>query len=403
MTATGAEFVPGETPPPLVVLGASARAVAESAARAGWRVHAADLFGDADLRAVASVADRNGLNGGGYPRWLPDAARRFPAAPWIYTGALENHPDLLEAIAAERPLAGTGGAAVRVVRDVDRLAAVVRAAGLEFPDTRTGPAGVPTDGSWLVKPRRSAGGRGIEPWRGQPLDGVRATECVWQRRVAGVPWSASYLCASGTARLFGASRQLVGEAWCRARPFAWCGAVDVRPEEFDPCLRSRLDDLGAAIAAACALAGLVGVDLVVDPRGLPHVLEVNPRPTASLELVERAAGASFAAAHLAACGIASPPHVARSATAGTWTKCVLFAAADVAVNDALVARLFALRAAWGEADGGWPGIGDIPCAGVSVTAGAPLVTVFAHGAHAAAAIAALQARAAEVEATVRSP
>ena len=65
----------------LVILGASARALAESAHRAGWAVHAADLFCDLDVLAIStkavSVADDHGDDEEGYPWSLRAAAASF--------------------------------------------------------------------------------------------------------------------------------------------------------------------------------------------------------------------------------------------------------------------------------------------------------------------------------------
>ncbi len=99
---------------PLLILGASARAAASSAARAGFDPTGVDLFADRDLAArfpalrVAREA---------YPAALADVAAGLPDSNWIYTGALENHPALVDRIARSRRLLGIGGEALRGVRD----------------------------------------------------------------------------------------------------------------------------------------------------------------------------------------------------------------------------------------------------------------------------------------------
>ena len=87
----------------IVVVGASTRPLAASAASAGWQVHAADLFADLDLRESAASAVRVRP----YPEGLPAAVTAFPAGPWFYTGAMENHPEIINAISQTRPLAGS--------------------------------------------------------------------------------------------------------------------------------------------------------------------------------------------------------------------------------------------------------------------------------------------------------
>lgn len=365
------------TGPHLVCVGASVRAVACSAARAGWRVHAADLFGDRDL--LAAVTSFTSAAAAPYPHGLAEAAARFPVGPWCYTGALENHPDLIDRIAAVRPLAGNPGRVVRLVRDPMLLGPAVREAGLAFPDTVASPAGLPADGSFLRKPRASAGGRDIAPWHGVGHDNAEGDH-VWQRRVDGSAWAVALLCESHGARPWGFSRQLVGCRWCHAGAFAYCGSIAVPDVEVPARVRDAGDRLGALLLTTFGIVGLCGVDLVVDRGGRVHVIEVNPRPTASMELVDRSRGVSHAAAHLAAWSLAAVgPVPSAHVTSGRWGKAVLFAAHDVFIDAQVERELARVSDRWSRTDG-WPAVADVPCTGTRVDARRPLVTLFAHGA-----------------------
>ena len=126
----------------VIVVGASARAAAASARRAGFRPYGIDLFGDADLRAIAPVVrcptDR-------YPHGLPDLLANAPAAPWFYAGGLENHPDLVAVMARLRPLWGNGPDALRRVRSPRALAAALAEAGVPGPEVRPADDPPPTD------------------------------------------------------------------------------------------------------------------------------------------------------------------------------------------------------------------------------------------------------------------
>jgi uncharacterized protein len=381
----------------LVVVGASVRAIAVSAARAGWSVHAADLFADLDLRrAAASVVRVTGRGPRGYPLGLPATAASFPSGPWLYTGALENHPDTIDELAALRPLAGCVGATLRAVRDPARLAASVRAAGLCFPSTVADPAGVPTDGSFLVKPRASAGGRGIRRWRGRVTNGDSAG-LVWQRFVAGTPWSAACVADRHGGRLLAASRPFTGLAWCAADRFTYCGSLDSPLDGVPDGLRRQFDRAARAIAADFGLVGLFGIDMIVDPRGRAHVVEVNPRPTASMELHERATGVSLAALHLAACGFPSPCRASEATPArdGVWAKAVVFATRRVRSVAPPAARVATVTGDWTEADGA-PALADLPRGGAVLPARGPIVTVFARGDTPARSLATLRTRVAAV-------
>src|SRR5436305_1386644 len=90
-------------PSPVLIVGASARAAAASAVRAGLRPWCLDLFADLDLQQLAPVRP---IPPGGYPHALADLLPQGPPGPWMYTGALENHPRLIERLARDRPLWG---------------------------------------------------------------------------------------------------------------------------------------------------------------------------------------------------------------------------------------------------------------------------------------------------------
>lgn len=379
-------------PHDLVILGGSVRGLAASAARAGWTVHAADLFRDSDLAAVAARAVRVAAGGRApYPESLRIAAATFPAAAWCYTGGLENHPDLLDRLAATRPLAGNGGAAVRAVRDHHRLAAALARAGIPHPRTFDSPRGLPTDGSFLVKPRRSVGGRAIVPWRG----GRPPRESVWQARLPGRSWSAAFVCSRGRGRLDAFVRQLVGVRWCHAGAFAFAGAIEMPAP--DAAVRRRLERLGDVLAGEFGLIGLVGVDLVADGHGTLHVVEVNPRPTASMELAERSRGRSLAVTHLTACGLPCPPSGrAASVAAGFWAKGVVFAPRRLVIDEGAATQLDAVADRGRRRDAGWPAVADLPPPGTEIPAGRPVVTIFARGRTPAAARRGLRHRAAAV-------
>lgn len=354
-----------------MIVGASCRAAAASATAAGWAVYAADLFDDLDL-AAAAVATRRA---GHYPDDLVSAGAAFPPAPWCYTGALENHLHILDSIAARRPLAGNDAARVRHVRQPATLATILRDAGLRAPETVAAPDGVPTDGSFLRKPLASAGGRGIVAWT--PLAPPAREPCIWQRRTAGEPLSAVLALSADSGRVLGVARQIVGAAWCRAPAFAFCGAILMPRATVPTKVHTQFESLATTLAAHCGLRGIVGVDTILESDGRLTVLEVNPRPTASAELVERSTGPSIMATHLAAFGHASP-HSSHAGCPGVWSKAILFAARPTPIDARLLDRLAACAAPWTVADG-QPALADIPRPGQVLRAGTPVLTIFARG------------------------
>ena len=171
------------------------------------------------------------------------------------------------------------------------MAGALRGAGLPALDVALDPAGLPRDGTWLAKPLRSAAGIGIGPLSGEGRPG-----CYYQRRVDGTSGSALYVADGRGCRLVGLTRQWIGRA---GHPFGYVGSVG--PVRVPEALGRQLDRTGRALAVAFGLRGLFGVDFVL-AGGVAWPTEVNPRYTASVEVVEWATGRSLLAMHAAAFG-----------------------------------------------------------------------------------------------------
>lgn len=344
--------------PDVIVVGASARAACFSAARAGCRPFWIDQFGDADLRAAfpgAVVAAND------YPSGILAALAAAPNAPVFYTGALENHPRVLEHVASSCTLLGNSAATCAMSRDPLRLASVLRTAGIPFPPSRMDGA-APAAGQWLQKPLRSGGGLGIA----RAAAGAQlAPGHYWQQRVAGEAQSAVYVADAGHATLLGVTRQMVGWPEFHAPEFSYCGSLG--PLVPAPELHGQWRTIGNVLARALDLRGLFGVDAVVaDDR--VTVIEVNPRYTASVEVLEAALGVAAVRLHLTAWGEAGEGPTTRTdagATGGAMAgKAILFAPRDLAFRSGAVV-----------AGAGNAVFADIPAPGAPVAAGAPILSV----------------------------
>ena len=276
----------------ILIVGASARAAAMSALRAGFAPHCVDLFADRDLRSIAPVEK---VDRAAYPDGLEALAAQAPPSPWIYTGALENRPDLVDRIAATPAPLGNPGATLRAVRDPFAVADVLQRAGLPCPTVRRTADGLPRDGGWLVKPLASAGGRGIRAF----LGGSSRPESphYYQERVEGIDLAAIFVADRSVGRLLGVTRQWIGGTGDRD-PFAYRGSLGPWPLDFRE--RSAIAAIGSALSSAFGLVGLFGVDLLLH-EGIPWPVEVNPRYTASVEVLEMALGMSALIGHAQAC------------------------------------------------------------------------------------------------------
>ena len=118
--------------PNLLIIGASTRAAAFSAKRAGYRPLCLDIFADADLQANAVV--RRIEN---YPQGLIQALQSLPRFPLLYVGGLENQPEVLQVARERHDLLGNDADVVAAARDPAQLAESVRMAQVEMPEWRT--------------------------------------------------------------------------------------------------------------------------------------------------------------------------------------------------------------------------------------------------------------------------
>jgi predicted ATP-grasp superfamily ATP-dependent carboligase len=371
----------------LAIVGASARAAAFSALRAGYDVFAADMFADADLQRAANVARIDD-----YPFGLIEWLERSDCDAWLYTGALENYPVEVARMAALRPLLGNDGESLRRVRDPLELQRAAMSAGLSFPETRMSAAGLPQDGSWLCKTYRGASGSGVWALDGEAsLQRAGRERAVFQKHVDGVSAAAVFACGNQQATLLGMTQQLVGELG--ASPWQYAGSLG--PIECSLAIHAQLAAIGDVLANQFHLRGLAGVDLMIaDDR--VWIIEVNPRYTASVEVLERATGVSAIAAHVAACESATD--MARGAIKTPLNKSERFHGKLIlfAPHDACVSQTF-FNWAMEQTDRDGGALADIPHPGEEIPAGRPVLTLFAAATAAADCRAALSRRLDEVQ------
>jgi uncharacterized protein len=381
-------------PKRILIAGASCRAAADSAARAGFCVTAIDAFGDLDqhpsVRALSLPRDFD-------VRFTAPAAARAARTvecdAVMYVSSFENHPSAVRSLAAGRSLLGNPPSVLRRVRDPLILTAALRRRGLRAPSVRLAPA---NRGRWLQKPRSSGGGRGVRLVR----HGDRVPGSTYlQEFVDGTPGSIVFLACGGRAVPIGLSRQIVGDRAFGAAGFKYCGSILAAAGDAqfpgDSALVRAACELAGAAAEEFGLVGVNGVDFIARGR-VPFAIEINPRWSASVELIELAYGLPVFAAHADACCSGTlPAFDLRSARRAERAigKAIVFARRDVVVGD--TRTWLPPRVGQNEKDLVMPfaSVRDVPCPGERIPAGRPVCTVFAAGKDGAACHAELVRRA----------
>ncbi|MDX1969663.1 MAG: ATP-grasp domain-containing protein [Planctomycetaceae bacterium] len=385
--------------PRLLIVGCSTRAAAWSAVRAGFRPVCADQFGDQDLHQVAEV-----LPVADYPAGLTRAFQATTASATIYVGAVENYRSIVSTIESYElylgRLLGGDSQSLAILRDPRQLQLAASALGLPATEVRgtdfemfstfshtlrrvtTGetPVDLPADGAWLRKPIRGGGGIGITLHTRTSSKRLLPTQdaVYFQKYVAGTSASALLLVRPEAVTCLGWMLQLIGDpVSAPPEPFCYCGSIG-------PIARPELDTemLAAAVrklVVGTRFAGLIGIDVIFADDGL-HLIEVNPRYTASCELLELTAHRALLTdqwrAHFPEDCNPPPTPVPFSATRRRTSpmlgKLILYARKQAVAPD--LSRLLQPRSPWSV-----PLVADIPRIGARFERGEPLCTVFAGG------------------------
>lgn len=371
----------------VLILGASARAAAASARRAGLAPFAIDLFADRDTKQICDVLRCPFED---YPEGLFRLARTAPPMPWMYTGGLENYPELVGELAKERELWGNGPDVLRRVRDPRILSEELRHSGLIHP-TRILPGEMPpTDGEWLRKPRRGAGGLGVRVADRDEMMLIGEFGCDFflEEYVPGEVVSVAFVSRNQPVDFLGSTYHLSGTPWLHAARFAYCGNI------FAP--RGVGLDIPRFSQSLGELWGVWGIDLIRSQSGLV-ALEINPRYTASLEVTEWSTGVNPLRFHQWAATRSPAPFFPKS-----WPdderdvvgKAIYYAPAQLTFPDSGPWDDSLARAAdvWTR-----PDFADIPHAGDVIEPGQPVLTILTGADSEDACLANLKARAAELD------
>jgi len=338
----------------VLIAAVSGRALAVSARRGGYRPLVADFFGDQDTVAAAQgqVTLGGELAQGFRERELVEALGRL-ASQHVPVGIVcgtgfEDRPQLLARLAQRWPLCGNSADEVARAKDPEALAALCRDCGIAHPRVSLSPPAARN--GWVAKRRGGSGGRHVAAASAKEFgEGV-----YYQSRVPGKPVSALLLANGVRAVVLGFSEQWACPT--PRQPFRYGGAM--RPANIAPGLAERLAESACRLAAALSLTGLNSADFMVDGDDF-WILEINPRPGATLDIFE-ADGASLFSLHMGACAGDLPDEAPR--LDGAKASAIFYAERDVIAPE---------RFEWPN----WSS--DRPNAGIAIKAGEPLCTVHA--------------------------
>lgn len=303
----------------------SARALAASARRAGFLPLAVDCFGDLDTseHAAASRCLPARVQTGFIAKFLLAALEALvaeaPRAPigLVLGSGFECNPRLVATLAERFRLIGNTPAVIEHAKSPGKFFSTLDRLGIRHPETSLAPP--PDTGGWLMKRVGGSGGLHIVNCPQKPRPDPRR---YFQRRMDGQEISVMGI-VSKRGNAFAMSRQWTSPL--PKRPYRYGGAVGSL--ELDADLEARLIDMSLALSRELNLVGLVSYDFLVSD-GEPTLLEVNPRPGATLDVFDDGSGSLFQA-HVEAClGGGDPAAVLKSGWRPAAARAAAFLYAD---------------------------------------------------------------------------
>jgi predicted ATP-grasp superfamily ATP-dependent carboligase len=382
--------------PFVAVAGLSARLLAQSAARAGLRVAALDVFGDRDTRAAAELWCDIGEGGGALAidrERLARALGRVSRLPrflgWIGGSGLEPLiGQLCDAPGLPRFIGNTAEASA-AVREPRRFFSLLDE--LHIPHPAVSFARPAMAQGWLFKLADGCGGTHIKPVAALGMQTLPA-QGYFQRIGSGRSLSVLFVAAQGRAQRVGFAEQLT----CTVGDLAFVHAGSIGPIDLPPQVVARVQ---SALDALCARTGLIGLnscDFLLDGDAF-ELLEINARPSSTMALYETASPDAWPkgllTCHLDACRFGRLPSGTSTSASTSESTALAHEPRWRAGQRVLFApRPFIVSAAFSDACLRDPQCRDVPMPGTRVEAGQPVCTLLVRAASVGAVRRALDAQ-----------
>lgn len=271
----------------LLLCAASARAMAESARNAGYEFVSLDFFGDVDTK---EAGENNSLReyGDSYSTEnLYERSKQLDFTHAVYGAGFENYPELVSGFEARARVLGNDSKILRRVRDWRNFFSTLEKAGIKFPQTEIVRAGDASAAHGkILKSQKTGGGHRIHT-TGESFDA--GEEVLLQEVIGGTPISTCIVGDGNECRFLGATEQIA------APDYLYLG--NIAPLETS----KEIEEISVKIGEMFNLVGVNGIDFILTPDGGPYTLEVNPRLTGAMGVLERALGVNMLDIHLKAC------------------------------------------------------------------------------------------------------
>jgi predicted ATP-grasp superfamily ATP-dependent carboligase len=334
----------------ILVIANSGRMLVEAASKAGFKVLAIDVFADNDTQDIAY--DYRKVDTLAFESLAPAVSyfqTTYHVTFAVYGSGFEHFPESLFQLQNRLTLLGNDAETFQRLQRRDRaFFAELSRLAIPYPEVKFEPPGAET--GWLFKPTQGQGGIGITYYR----PGIVASyDGYWQTFRHGRPYSALFLADGRQFQIIGFQRQWSVEIES-STPFLFAGLSNKVTLTFS--IRRRIAGWLALLVPAFNLQGLNSLDFI-QYRNRVELLEINPRPPASLQLYS----GSLFVQHIRTCFGHIPYALLRSPVYSAYR--IVYARRRYRIPKTII----------------WPdGCKDLPVAGTIIGAGQPICSMIAH-------------------------
>jgi uncharacterized protein len=345
----------------LLIMANSGRAMAESAIRGGYSVTVLDGFCDQDTLAVADCWPMSqGFAELDAAAFIEEMTSPFPQHPCgvVYGAGLEGASSLLSALSAHCRLFGNDPSVLEMLRTPRRFFSLLNRLRIPYPEVCFTPPYSAAGEAWLIKRAGSCGGQGVAYFDRRHSAADSAS--YYQRYLTGRVMSVLFIADGIRHRTIGYNRLGMNTSNAPA-PFLYAGAVG--QASLRGPHRRRVERMVEKLVSELALRGVNSLDFMLNDDGI-FALDLNPRPTATLELYEHLVQDGWMKHHVNAC-LGELPVVPLLGSAVMHGHQIVYAPWTIEVPAAMV----------------WPHwVKDRPSPGARIAEGQPLCNLFAEGA-----------------------
>jgi predicted ATP-grasp superfamily ATP-dependent carboligase len=332
--------------------------LAQAAKNAGLKPLVIDLFADLDTQSYAEAFHQvPSLSEEHITPAVDYFIKHYDVTHVIYGSGLEYYPNSLNYLDSRLIILGNHPDTFARLQNKQAFFCVLDELNIPYPEVAF--SAPEYKGNWLIKPLQGNGGTGIKHYRRNENIG---STVYWQKYQPGTQNSVLFLADGQQVQIIGFNTQSIIRL-SKTQEFMFSGVIN--SSELLNEQKSLITDWLHKLVPVLALKGINSLDFI-QADDCSYVLEINPRPSASMQLydddllvrhIQACAGPT-----LTACGLESG-RVKSALQSGYTGYQIVYAEHDLMIPDACK---------WPE----W--CMDLPESGSIIRTGQPVCSIIAH-------------------------